>query len=628
MVWAPCSSGVGKHQAHVVVIALIDHGHRAQKALALGALVVEEVIAEGMPAHELAAAGGFEPLGGRFAGLELRHLGKAQAQTSRVRRGRTLLQIFSAMRHRLPALSSRFLPRLLVATLSLSGGCRAADGPAEGPAEPSAGTAASLLHLPVPAVAELQPAEPVLWVALAAHLGPAVAAAPSNGDVGAAPPLKLRAASGAVTLIDASGQRFMAPELVLHWQRRPLATPVQVRRQAIGPFASYESADQTAARLRALGMEVRIARPREWEVWVPADVRLPVGIDGTLVEQQLTERLALTLRRAAGVVELEGPIRLLAPGGLRWGEGVYGGPFRLLADAHGGWSLVEEVPLERYLEGVVPHEIGADAPGAALEVQGVLARTWAVRNRHRFEVDGYHLCADTQCQVYRDPRQAGTAVRRAIAASRHRVLTWGNEPIHAVYHASNGGLAAGYEEGWNGAPLPYLRPFADGPAGFAKRLPVPLAPTSLAKLLQDGSQAYGADHPLFRWQRRLTAGQIGAALGGDAAAIGAVSNLRVRERGASGRVVALEIQGSKGTRLLRLDAIRRTLRSLPSTLFTVQAEGPGVWLVQGGGFGHGAGLSQAGAIDLARRGWTTPKILQHYYPGTALQPLGGPEHAP
>ncbi|MFN5118154.1 MAG: SpoIID/LytB domain-containing protein [Cyanobacteriota bacterium] len=529
------------------------------------------------------------------------------------------------MRHRPPAPSPLFLPRLLVvATLLLSGGCRAADGPAE----PAAGTTTPLLHLPVPAAAELQPAEPVLWVALAAHLGPAVAAASSNGDVGAAPPLKLRAASGAVTLIDASGQRFMAPELVLHWQRRPLAAPVQVRRQAIGPFASYESADQAAARLRALGMEVRIARPRDWEVWVPADARLPVGTDGTLVEQRLTERLALTLRRAAGVVELEGPIRLLAPGGLRWGEGVYGGPFRLLADAHGGWSLVEEVPLERYLEGVLPHEIGAGAPGAALEVQGVLARTWAVRNRHRFEVDGYHLCADTQCQVYRDPRQAGDPVRRAIAASRHRVLTWENEPIHAVYHASNGGMAAGFEEGWNGAPLPYLRPFADGPAPFAKRLPVPVAPASLAKLLQDGSQAYGADHPLFRWQRRLTAGQIGAALGGDAAAIGAVRNLRVRERGASGRVVALEIQGSQGTRLLRMDAIRRTLRSLPSTMFTVQAEGAGVWLVQGGGFGHGAGLSQAGAIDLARRGWTTPKILQHYYPGTALQPLGGPEHAP
>ena len=73
--------------------------------------------------------------------------------------------------------------------------------------------------------------------------------------------------------------------------------------------------------------------------------------------------------------------------------------------------------------------------------------------------------------------------------------------------------------------------------------------------------------------------------------------------------------------VLRLDAIRRTLRRLPSTLFVLQPEAPGVWQFQGGGFGHGVGLSQAGAIDLAGRGWTAQRILQHYYPGTRLEPV-------
>ena len=49
--------------------------------------------------------------------------------------------------------------------------------------------------------------------------------------------------------------------------------------------------------------------------------------------------------------------------------------------------------------------------------------------------------------------------------------------------------------------------------------------------------------------------------------------------------------------------------------------GPGVWRLEGGGFGHGAGLSQAGAIDLAARGWSLDRILNHYYPGTSLLPL-------
>ena len=72
--------------------------------------------------------------------------------------------------------------------------------------------------------------------------------------------------------------------------------------------------------------------------------------------------------------------------------------------------------------------------------------------------------------------------------------------------------------------------------------------------------------------------------------------------------------------MLRLDAIRRTLRQLPSTLFVVRQQAPGLWLFDGGGFGHGAGLSQAGAIDLASRGWSRQQILEHYYPGTVLQP--------
>ena len=94
------------------------------------------------------------------------------------------------------------------------------------------------------------------------------------------------------------------------------------------------------------------------------------------------------------------------------------------------------------------------------------------------------------------------------------------------------------------------------------------------------------------------------------------------ERRTTGRVLALEIRDGGGdAAVLRLDAIRRNLTMLPSTLFVVDPQGPGRWSFVGGGFGHGAGLSQAGAIDLARRGWSLRAILDHYYPGTQLQPL-------
>ncbi|MFM7313448.1 MAG: SpoIID/LytB domain-containing protein, partial [Cyanobium sp.] len=194
--------------------------------------------------------------------------------------------------------------------------------------------------------------------------------------------------------------------------------------------------------------------------------------------------------------------------------------------------------------------------------------------------------------------------------------------IHAVYHASNGGVTAGFEEVWQGGALPYLHAFPDGPASFSRRYPVPLTPPSLAALLRDGApRGWGWDHSLYRWQRTLTAAQLQSGLGSAGMTIGTPTRLRVLTRGPSGRVLALEIAGPGGTRVLRLDAIRRTFRQLPSTLFEVSSAGPGRWLVRGGGFGHGAGMSQAGAIDLARQGWNATRILSHYYRGTALVPV-------
>jgi SpoIID/LytB domain protein len=504
---------------------------------------------------------------------------------------------------------------LIALVLLPSGGCRAGD-------QPPASSLATVLHLPVAPAASMNPAAPELWVALAAHLRPGADTAP----------LVLTAVSGELNLVDAAGQRFSAPQFRFSWRTRPRTRPVHVRRRVLGPFASYESAQQVATLWRRSGAQPLIARPRDWEVWADGAGADPPGHSSRWQEQVHRDQLVLELRRGAGVIALEGPLVLRAPGGMVWKGGRYGGPFRLQSDAHGGWTLVERVPLDRYLEGVLPHEIGAGAPAAALEAQAVLARTWAVRNRGRFGVDGYHLCADTQCQVYSHPQQAGAAVRQAIGRTARQVLAWQEQPIHAVYHASNGGISAGFEEAWQGEPLPYLRAAPDGPAAFSERFALPLRqPARLAQLLAGGESAYGSDHPRFRWQRQLSAARVRTALEPLAPGLGTPQRLEVLERGLSGRVLALRVQGSAGSTVLRLDAIRRYLRDLPSTLFTLSPAGTGQWQVSGGGFGHGAGLSQAGAIDLARRGWSAQRILDHYYPGAVLRPLtalGSPEQAP
>ena len=344
---------------------------------------------------------------------------------------------------------SLFSAGIWLGSLLVAGGCRAEPPVPQVPSQPQGPS----LHWSVPSAPAVTPRDPVLWVALAAHLRPPE-------------PLRLSSAQGNLTLVTGTGRRISAPGLVLRWQMLPLAEPLQISRLVLGPFASFESAEAVAHSWRQQGAQAVVAHPGEWEVWAPLGSPAPaVGKPRPLQQLQRQRQvlvLASPLAAGGGAATansvLEGPLQIDAPGGLRWQGGVYAGPFRLQGDAYGSWSLVEQVPLERYLLGVVPHEIGAGAPASALEAQAVLARTWALRNQGRFAVDGYHLCSDTQCQVYGDPRGAGAAVKRAVVATQSRVLSWAGQPIHAVYHASNGGVSAGFEEAWGGAGLPYLKP--------------------------------------------------------------------------------------------------------------------------------------------------------------------------
>jgi len=179
-------------------------------------------------------------------------------------------------------------------------------------------------------------------------------------------------------------------------------------------------------------------------------------------------------------------------------------------------------------------------------------------------------------------------------------------------------------EAWSMSPLPYLRVQLDGSNKWGERFILPLQNRSSVKtLLRQVDGAYGNTHPRFRWVRFFNSKELKNALDLFASSNILPSRVKVLERGASGRVLALEIfdEGTQLRRVLKLDEIRRVLRNLPSTLFIVEKLKDGMWKFSGGGFGHGVGLSQAGAIDLARRGWNASTILSHYYPGTRYRTL-------
>jgi stage II sporulation protein D len=114
-----------------------------------------------------------------------------------------------------------------------------------------------------------------------------------------------------------------------------------------------------------------------------------------------------------------------------------------------------------------------------------------------------------------------------------------------------------------------------------------------------------------------------------------VRALNAAQRGPSGRVITLEIVTDSGTVIAARGAIRAALRyinstgarvNLPSALFFVETgagegEVPAVFRIYGGGFGHGTGMAQVGAVLMARNGMLHPEILRHYYRGAELRKL-------
>ncbi len=431
------------------------------------------------------------------------------------------------------------------------------------------------------------------------------------------PSLRLVSNGRNLILKDADGVIRKAKEINIDWRGHHLLNPKVFVRHKLGPFASFESAERLANDLKDKGIESTIAHPLDWEVWVSGDIEIPPAIKATYQKIKVSK---IVFPYLDGKVALKGPISLQAPDGLLWEKGLYLGPFSIQSDAYGSWTLVEHVPIERYLNGVVPYEIGASSPEAALEAQAVLARTWAMANSHRFKVDGYNLCSNTQCQVYKDPSNANLKIQTAIKKTTGKILTWNKKPINTVYHATNGGVMASVDEAWSINQVPYLQMRLDGPKQWTSSVDLPLSNEKYLKsFLFSKSEAFGSDHPLFRWERTIESSQISKQLN-KAQKVGSSfypMKIEVVRRGRSGRVTSLKIEGKTGSEiLLKLDEIRRVLRELPSTLFVVKEIKEGKWLFSGGGFGHGAGMSQSGAIELAKKGWTTKQILSHYYPKT------------
>ncbi|MEX0268590.1 SpoIID/LytB domain-containing protein [Leptolyngbyaceae cyanobacterium UHCC 1019] len=437
---------------------------------------------------------------------------------------------------------------------------------------------------------------------------------------------------------------------------QPLPESQVSERVVLSTHRSFESAEDSANRWRSQGIPVEIAQPKRWQVWAKRDVyttpllrRLLLQslqvkgiqtafVDSRLLKQQPKAALLVngksyqkdTVQISAG----RGAIRVQTELKDDRNKRLYAGSLRLQPNTYGTYTLVNQVPLEAYLRGVVPHEIGTTTTSSVLQVQAILARTYALRNLRRFAVDNYQLCADTQCQVYFGLGGAHSATDAAIAATRGKVLTYHNELVDAVYSASTGGVTASFNDVWEGPDRPYLVTRIDAVANPWDLSRQPLTNEQKARQFLKQTKGFNeTDQKWFRWQYSSSLTELNKdlhaylkTLNSPLTNFKSITQLKVVQRSPAGRVQKLRVTTDLGAIDLEKDNILVAFYA-PASLFfyldpllDAKKKITG-YAFAGGGFGHGVGLSQTGSYHLGKLGWSSDRILSFYYPGTQLQPI-------
>ena len=233
---------------------------------------------------------------------------------------------------------------------------------------------------------------------------------------------------------------------------------------------------------------------------------------------------------------------------------------------------------------------------------------WYDREAHTH----FDVCADDHCQRYQGVSRKVTAqVLEAIRATRGTVLSYEGEVCDARFSKCCGGITELYESCWDDTPHPYLSVVHD-----------PFCNTDDPKILSEVLNHYDQDTDFYRWTVQYTQQEISELVrrrgGFD---YGDIVDLIPIERGPSGRIIRLQIVGTKATRIIGKELeIRRTLSEshLYSSAFEVEKTVDGNFILHGSGWGHGVGLCQIGAAVMGAQGYNYMEILRHYYPQAEL----------
>ncbi len=305
----------------------------------------------------------------------------------------------------------------------------------------------------------------------------------------------------------------------------------------------------------------------------------------------------------------------------------YKGGIYVAVDRHGKLAVANLVSETELLSGLVPAEIFASAPMAALEAQAVAARGQLlakVGTRHLD--DPFLLCSEQHCQVYAGKIREHERTTKAVRATVGRVAMRPGETqlVDTVYSANCGGHSEDNDVVWPSAADPQLRGRAD--PLLDKRYAKGIDASNIEAFLRATPKSYSLPEPeisksAYRWRELLDPGALASNPG--LGELGDIRKLEVRARGKSGRATRLRVTGERGELEISGELrIRRALGGLKSSMFVVLPEREsGKIVLMGGGHGHGVGLCQHGAMGMAKDGKDFASILAHYYQGARLVQL-------
>jgi stage II sporulation protein D len=250
-----------------------------------------------------------------------------------------------------------------------------------------------------------------------------------------------------------------------------------------------------------------------------------------------------------------------------------------------GLYLINEVPLEAYVEGVVKAETGKDWAMEALKAQAVVVRTYAVFQKLKNSDRKFHVTSTVLHQLYKG-LNSDTVVSSAVRQTKGEILTYNGSPIEAFYHSTCGGRTEEPQEVF-GKSYPYLK---------SVRASCKLSPYSI-------------------WARKIPLAEIEQAIG-----VKGIKDIKIKSYTATGRVKELAFISNPDNKIIKATELRKSLgwKRLPSTNFTLRIEKDSVFL-EGKGYGHGVGLCQWSALEMAKQGKTYKEILSYFYPGTTIE---------